>query len=302
MIHGGYAPIQGEDERPAPGGQARRDLFTAPEVSSPARMNRRALIIALIVSLLGAALLAIYIRRFEEEASGGEPIKLLVAVKPIEAGTQITEDMLANRAVPRAYLEDRAVLDAERAKVIGLRVGHTVQAQQTLMWTDLAIAMEKGRSLSSLIQPGLRAVTVRTKGGEDKSFALIRPGDRIDVIATMPQGQTGDARSSVVLLQNVLVLAVGGDTGAEVIDKPTAQQQADMVLSLSLNVPEAQLLALATEKGILTVALRNPDDVRVTEGMNDINSSALSDSKVRGQVQSIRRAGPVKIETSGAQQ
>jgi pilus assembly protein CpaB len=75
-----------------------------------------------------------------------------------------------------------------------------------------------------------------------------------------------------------------------------------MVLSLSLNVPEAQLLALAAEKGILTVALRNPDDVRVTEGMNDINSSALSDSKVRGQVQAIRRAGPVKIETSGGQQ
>ncbi len=232
-------------------------------------MNRRALVIALAVSLIGAALLFIYIRRFEEEASGGEPVKLLVAVKPIEAGALITEEMLATRIVPRAYVEDRAVLETERAKVIGLRIGHTVQAQQTLMWTDLAIAMEKGRNLSSLIQPGMRAVTVRTKGNDDKSFALIRPGDRLDVIATMPGEKQG------------------------------SQQPMDMVLSLSITVPEAQLLALATEKGTLTVALRNPDDVRVTEGMNDLSSSALSDSKRRGEVQSVRRAGPVKIE-SGA--
>ncbi|MFT3774336.1 MAG: Flp pilus assembly protein CpaB [Minicystis sp.] len=263
-------------------------------------MNRRALVIALIVSIVGAALLAIYIRRFEEEASGGEPVKLLVAVKPIEAGALITDEMLATRAVPRAYVEDRAVLDTERAKIIGLRVGHTVQAQQTMMWTDLAIAMEKGRSLSSLIQPGMRAVTVRTKGNEDKGFSLIRPGDRLDVIATMPGEKQQDQRSSIVLLQNVLVLAVGGDTGADLTDKPQQQQQ-EMILSLSITVPEAQLLALATEKGTITVALRNPDDVRVTEGMSDLNSSALSDTRRRGEVQNARRTGPVKIE-SGTQQ
>jgi pilus assembly protein CpaB len=264
-------------------------------------MNRRALVIALIVSIIGAALLAIYIRRFEEEASGGEPVKLLVAVKPIEAGALITEEMLATRAVPRAYVEDRAVLESERAKIIGLRVGHTVQAQQTMMWTDLAIAMEKGRSLSSLIQPGMRAVTVRTKTNEEKGFALIRPGDRLDVIATMPGEKQADQRSSIVLLQNVLVLAVGGDTGGDLTEKQGPQQQMEMILSLSITVPEAQLLALATEKGAITVALRNPDDVRVTEGMSDLSSSALSDTRRRGEVQNARRTGPVKIESGSAQ-
>ena len=189
------------------------------------------------------------------------------------------------------------MLETEQAKVIGLRVGHTIQTQQTLMWTDLAIAMEKGRSLSSLIQPGMRAVTVRTKSNEDKGFALIRPGDRIDVIATMPGEKQTEARSSMVLLQNVLVLAVGGDTGADPADKPGREQQMELILSLSLTVPEAQLLALATEKGVLTVALRNPDDVRVTEGISNLNSSALSDTKRRGEVQSARQSGPVKIES-----
>jgi pilus assembly protein CpaB len=260
-------------------------------------MNRRALLIAFVVSLLGVALLVIYLRRFEEEASGGEPVKVLTALKPIQGGKVITDDLLATRVVPRAYLEDRAILETERAKIVGLKVGHTVQAQQVLMWTDLAIAMDERRNLSSLVQTGMRAVTVKA-GTEGNSAALIRPGDRIDVIATMPQtgpGAAADARNSVVLLQNVLVLAVGGDTGSDPLEKASSSSR-DMVFSLSLNIPEAQLLALATEKGRITVALRNPDDVRVTEGMSDMNSSALSDTKARGQLQGIRRAGPVKVE------
>src|SRR5262249_29216551 len=154
----------------------------------------------------------------------------------------------------------------------GLQMGHSVQAQAVLMWTDLAIAMEAQRSLSSLVQPGMRAVDVRA--GSEKNTP-VRPGDRIDVIATMSQGSGGDSRSSVVLLQNILVLAVGGDTGLDPLDKGGAGSRGDVLLSLSLNVPEAQLLALAAEKGKISVALRNPDDVRVTEGMSDMPSSAL---------------------------
>lgn len=256
-------------------------------------MNQRALVIALLVSMLGGALLYVYLRRFEREASGGEPVAVLVARTPIEVGQPISEDMLSPRMIPRAYLEDRAVLEAEKAKILGLRVGHTVQAQQTVLWTDLAIAMDERRNLSSLVQPGMRAVTIRADF-DDKSFALIRPGDRIDVIATMPQPDKPDARSAVVLLQNVLVLAVGTDFEA---DGPGAKDDSGgaMILSLSLNVQEAQLASLAQEKGKLSVALRNPNDVRVTEGMSDLDSSALVDTKVRTQVQGIRK-GPVKIE------
>ncbi len=256
-------------------------------------MNQRALIIALLVSLLGGALLFVYLRRFEREASGGEPVAVLVARTPIPAGERITEELLSPRMIPRAYLEDRAVLEAEKAKVLGLRVGHTVQAQQTLLWTDLAIAMDERRNLSSLVQPGMRAVTIRAEF-DDKSFALIRPGDRIDVIATMPSPEKPDNRSAVVLLQNVLVLAVGTDFDADSAPGKDDRGGA-MILSLSLNVQEAQLASLAQEKGKLSVALRNPNDVRVTEGMSDLDSSALVDTKVRTQVQGIRK-GPVKID------
>jgi pilus assembly protein CpaB len=255
-------------------------------------MNRRALVIALIVSLLGAAVVAVYLRRFELEASGGEPIGVLVVLKPVETGAILTEDLLATRLIPRAYIEERAVLAKDKPKVIGLRMGLPIGAQQTLMWTDLAIAMEERRNLSSLIQPGMRAVSIGATNRSDKAHALIRPGDRLDVIATVsadPKKATA-SDTSVVLLQNVLVLAVGTDTGAEAVDK-TPGTGKDLLLTLSVTVPESQLLALAAERGRLSVALRNPDDVRIIESVADVNASALADIAARGAVQGARKGG-----------
>ena len=250
---------------------------------------------ALIMALLGGFLLFAYLRRFEEEASGGTPVKLLVARKQIEPGTVVTEDMLATRVVPTAYVETRAVRESEKSRIVGLRMATPVQAQQTLMWTDLAIAADDRRDLSSLVQTGMRAVGVRA-ASEDKSFALMRPGDRVDVIATMPvEGTT--QRQSILLLQNVLVLAVGLDTGNEQ-NKPGEQR--DLLLNLSLSIPETQLLALALEKGRLSVALRNPDDVRIAEGIADLNSTTLTDLKTRKVVQDFRKTttGPIKLPAS----
>jgi len=262
-------------------------------------VNRSALIAAMIMALLGGFLLFAYLKKFEEEASGGAPVKLLVARKQIEPGTVVTDDMLATRIVPAAYVETRAVREAEKTRVVGLRMSTPLQAQQTLMWTDLAITADDKRDLSSLVQPGMRAVGVRA-ANDDKSFALMRPGDRVDVIATFPvEGST--QRQSIVLLQNVMVLAVGLDTSAiDTTKQGGSPSSQDLLLNLSLTLPEAQLLSLAAEKGRISVALRNPDDVRITDSLADLNSTLLTDSKTRKTVQDFRKTptGPVKIPSA----
>jgi len=260
-------------------------------------VNKSALLAALIMALLGGFLLFGYLRRFEDEASGGAPVKLLVARKQIEPGTVVTEEMLAVRVVPAAYVETRAVREAEKSRVVGLRMGTPVQANQTLLWTDLAITADDKRDLSSLVQPGMRAVGVRA-ANDDRTFALIRPGDRVDVIATLPV-EGSSARQSLVLLQNVLVLAVGIETSND-SNKSGAPAQQDLILNLSLTIPEAQLVALAQEKGRLSVALRNPDDLKTTDGVADLNSNLLTDTKIRKLVQDFRKqpTGPIKLPSA----
>lgn len=245
-------------------------------------MNRRALLIAAVLATLGAVLLVIYLQRFETEASGGERVRVLMAAKPIKAGQVLTQDMLAVREIPIAYVEDRDVKASERAKVLGLRVGNNVQTQETLLWTDLAIASDERRDLSSLIQKGNLAVSIRAHGS-DKSFSLIRPGDYVDLIVNLPapgKGDElgGDRRVAVVLLQKVLVLAVGLETtplGGTVGKRDPSSRQ--MVLTVSLDsLEQAQKVALAMQKGIITVALRNPDDQTTVEDVANLPSSALT--------------------------
>ena len=261
-------------------------------------MNRRAFFLALIVGILGAFLLALYQRRFEQEASGGDRVKLLIALKPIERGKVITEEMVTTREVPQAYVEDRAIKEAEKAKILGLRVGNTVQAQQTLMWTDLVTASEDRRDLSEIVQPGNRAVTIKTSR-EDSTVALIRPGNYVDVIAVMPSSQNGEARSAAVLLQRVLVLAAGLDTSTDVDpSKKTTSYDKDNLLTLSLTLTEAQLLAAAQEKGKITVALRNPEDQRTIDRIPDYNTSLLYNRTERDSLPGIR-GGPARPQPIG---
>jgi len=262
-------------------------------------MNRRALLIALVVAALGALLLVLYQRRFEREASGGERIKLLVALKPIERGKALTDDVLDTRDVPQAYVEDRAIRAVDKGKILGLKLGVSLQPQQTLMWTDLVGAADDRRDPASLIQPGNRAVTIPAARDGSGGPSLIRPGNYVDVIGVFPQPNQADQRSAVVLLQRVLVVAVGSETSpdpAEGSGPERIRSDRDSMLTLSVTPPEAQLLALAVEKGKLLVALRNPTD-QPRPQQPDLPSSTLLNVIEREQIKGIRRpTGPTRLE------
>jgi pilus assembly protein CpaB len=97
----------------------------------------------------------------------------------------------------------------------------------------------------------------------------------------------------MVLLQRVLVLAVGQKTalaagGPELRGRNSGL--GDRLLTLSLSLPEAQLLSLALEKGRLSVAVRNTKDPAVQTDVPDVNSSALFTGRQRPEA----RAAPKK--------
>jgi pilus assembly protein CpaB len=233
-------------------------------------MYRRALLVALACAAAAVSLFVLYLKQYEREASGGEPVRVLVVLRALEAGAQITEDALGSKDVPQAYVEDRAIRETDKNRVLGLRVGGLVQAQQTLMWTDLSVSSEERRELSTLVQPGRRAVTIGFKNGV--MAALVRPGDAVDVIAVGDGRQ--DSRAAKVLLQNVLVLAVGGSTSADARGDAQQRELREGDLSLSVTLAEAQQLALARERGDLSVAVRNVDDAQILERAGEANADA----------------------------
>lgn len=266
-------------------------------------MDRRRWISALVAAVFAVFLWFVYQQRFEMEASGGERVKVLVATRPIDPGSSVTEDAIAVREVPQAYVEDRAVRAIERPKVLGLRMLNGLQPEQSLMWTDIVTTDEDKRELSALVPAGSRAVSIRTPA-DDASSALIRPGDYVDVIGVIGQSSAGhDTRASMVLLQRVLVLATGLRTGTT--DDTRSKNSGftgefDNVLTLSLTLPEAQMLSLTAEKGRLTIALRNPADPRTFERLPELPASTLGDTDRREAIRSVRHGGAMVARPTAA--
>jgi pilus assembly protein CpaB len=262
-------------------------------------MNRRALFIALLVGILGAFLCVLYQRRFELEASGGEKVKLLSVVRKLERGKPITDDILAIREIPLAYVDERAIRETEKNRILGLKVGNTVKEQQLLLWSDLT-ATDERKDLSALVLPGYRAVSIKA-ARDETSVALIRPGDYVDVIGVLgTSGALNEPKNAVVLLQRVLVLATGSDTSPDQAKdtKEANPYAADSHLTLSLTLTEAQVLALASERGRLTVAVRHPDDQARTSGIVDLNFNQIVDEKERAKIRNVR-TGPRDITAPG---
>jgi pilus assembly protein CpaB len=204
-------------------------------------MKIKPVFVGVLAGVAGILLLVLYLKRFEQDASGGRRVELLVAVQPIQRGKTINEDMLGTREIPQAYVDDRSIRASDREKIVGLRATSTIP---------------------------------------------------VDVIGVF--SDSGEAR---VLLQHVLVLATGQDTGSDrsTTDKtrPTVRMS---TLNLSVLLAESQLLALAMDKGKLTVVIRNPDDPKTAEA-TDLALSAFGDLKMREKTLGgkVRTTAPTKL-------
>lgn len=261
-------------------------------------MNRRALGIAFLFALLGVFLLLLYQRRFETEASGGERIEVLVATKDIEPGTLITDEMIVTRKIPIAYTEDRAIKANEKNRLVGLKATTMVRTQQIILWTDIVSSGEERKDLSSLIRPGYVAMPIRLSR-EDTSVSLVKPGDYVDVIGVLA-GSNADKPIAALLLQRILVLASGTDTSPlrEVDPKGGNSRPNENSVTLSVTARDAQILALASDKGHLAVAVRRADDTRVFD-VQDLPYETLIGLKQRIPIAPRGPTGPQSLQTVG---
>ncbi|HJL14931.1 MAG TPA: Flp pilus assembly protein CpaB [Sandaracinaceae bacterium LLY-WYZ-13_1] len=235
--------------------------------------RRTALIAASVATTLGVVALVLYQERFEERASGGEPVPVLVAAQDLPLGTVLTDDMLGVRDLPESYVEPRHIPAAEADRILGLRVSSAVRANESVLRSDLANS-EQRRDLSSLVQDGMRAYTIRAD--VTSAFAgLLRPGDRVDVLLTVEEG---DDAQTAPIAQNVLVLATGRDTGGRLAGARNRRSGDVNQVTLSVTLPQSQTLALGQQRGTISLVLRNPDDIRIIERAPAQTSDALMEA------------------------
>lgn len=230
-------------------------------------MKKLGLLICVVSAAASVGLGYSFTQRLEAEVSGGPKVPILVAAADIPVAATLTENMLALRDVPRAYLESRHIQATDMKKVVGQRVIEGLKANEALMASDIAKFSER-KQLSGLVANGMRALALE---GRSIDFdGLLRPGDRVDVLLSTGNDNGG---STSTLLQNLLVLSVGGTLEKSDTDQQTYSRGATVAVSATTD--QAQVLTEALRRGKLTLTLRNTEDMTILEGIAETNSNDL---------------------------
>ena len=256
-------------------------------------MDRKALLFAIALAALGAVCLFFYMRRFEAETSGGPKVSILIATRDIPIGVNLSRGMLGLREIPQAYIEQRHIMVGDMDSVLGARMSMAVRANEAILWSDLASMQSERRDLSGLIEPGMRAMTIAARGSGGGMFGgLLRPGDRVDILHTPNRGPSGSV--TITLLQNVVVLAVGSDTGGS-----NSVNSRGHSVTVSVTPEQAQLILHANTEGPLDVVLRNPDDIVVLKDLPEVGEADIREPARRERF-GIRRAPTVPVAPTPA--
>ena len=228
----------------------------------PKRVPRNLIILAVATLFgLGAAWLAA--RYLEERASEielrqqGQMGRAVVAKTDLAVGTPLTHDLVAIREVPVEWLHSSAITPEQFERAAGAVLAQPARGGEPLVWSQLE--ERRPASLSAHLAPGRRATTIPVDETSSLS-GLLRPGDRIDLLATV---QRDKQHLTMPLLQGVRVLATGSRTrpGEDVAaGDPLGGTFGTLILDLSEE--EATRLVAARALARLTAVLRNPQDIR----------------------------------------
>ncbi len=249
-------------------------------------MSRTLLLASAALLVAGLVAFGVYQQEFVANETGGARIEIVVAAVDIQLGQPVLQDWLTTAEVPQSYVEERHIPARDMRDLIGLPLAQSVRAGEAILRTDLSTLSDARRTLSGSIPAGLRAVTIAAR--PTSTFGgLLRPGDRVDVTLQVGRREFRETWRSVMVLENVLVLAVGQQF--EVRDAEAARQTGTPAFRMATNVtlqvsPEqAGLLSVARQAqgGEMVLLLRNPNDIAENPEAVDLVAADFADATRR---------------------
>lgn len=231
-------------------------------------MRNNNLVVLVVAVMLGgtAAVLARNWLANHARLTEGDVSTIVVAASPIAFGTELTKENTKEIPWSTAVLPEGAIATKDDLLQGGRRMVLALIARNEPILRSKITAPNQPANLSSMLQPGKRAVTVRVDDVRGVA-GFIQPGDLVDVVLIRTEADSRNNQSySDIILQAAAVLAIDQVTG-ERTDKPTIAK----AVTLEVTPEDAQKILLATNIGRLSLILRQPAETsadrvhRVTE-------------------------------------
>ncbi len=220
-----------------------------------------------ILMIFGAALVSAFFMSWFVYAKTQAPktektVKVVAAARDMGAGTRLKQNDVKLITIAEKDLPNNAVIDAKVA--LDRVLMFPANANEPLAVNKLS-TVGGVEGLAATIEMGKRAVSVPVT---DSSGAggLILPRSHVDVLFT----RTGSMTEAVttVILQNVVVMAIGRMTEVSTVQGAPGQQPASSgtrAATLLVTPEEAAKLEFARQQGKISLALRNPLDTSAEE-------------------------------------
>lgn len=197
---------------------------------------------------------------------------VVVAARDVAEMETIDDTMIEIKAIPQNYVGPAFVGDVE--SVVGQVAAAPIKKGEQILATKL-LTPGPDTGIALQVSPGKRAVTIPVD--DVRGIAkLIRPGDRIDLVAALDVGKGANARREVTyLMQDIPVLATGVNvvnniprtfevdpSGRNLIQRNLSGETNFTTATLEVDPKQAQDLVYLTssQPGNLFMVLRNPND------------------------------------------
>lgn len=150
---------------------------------------------------------------------------------------------------PSDSVPESSIQDIE--EVVGNVANQKILSGEPIL-SERIVESVAGSTLSSLIAPNKRAITLRVNDVVGVAGFLL-PGNHVDVLGTRMVDKRAISRT---VLQNLKVLAVDQTANSDK-DEPVVVR----AVTLEANLRESLDLVQATEEGSIQLVLRNPEDL-----------------------------------------
>ena len=178
---------------------------------------------------------------------------IIVASEDIPARVVIVARMLQHGQRRASEIEPDAIIDP--AKAIGAYSLISIPSGSTI--TSSKVGRPQNVALAVLLKPGMRAISIAVDRVKDVA-GLIKPGDRVDVIAV--PGRVGtETPVAKTILRGALVLALGAQLESSA-PAAAADVQNAATVTLGVSAAQAGLLAAADLNSTLRLSLRSPQE------------------------------------------
>ena len=258
---------------------------------------KQTVVILVVLGLVAAMCAVLLVKILPNVLAGNEgdrEITVLVTTRVIPAYTQLTKDDLevdtlnlsdepADYANPELYLTDLI-------NVVGKVVSEDIPARQPLMKKMIEKDMTRATMMRKLT-PGMRAYALKLSA-EQIIGGLLKQGSFVDALVTFnTRGSSDKSKGEAVsrtFLENVEVIAVKGilgtsgpDTEGKTSGGPRRASSGGWTVTLLVDTAQAEALQLATERGTVTLTLRNPLYTdRVNSPGTVLDTSKVGDSSM----------------------